>query len=100
MRGLKFLGERRAEVIDYPDVEPGPEQVLIRLRASGICGTDLAQYRASADPTSPQVRPGHEPCGELAAVGDRVTGFSVGDRVMQHHYEGCKECHYCRTGWQ
>ncbi len=100
MRGLKFLGGRRAEVIDYPDVEPGPEQVLIRLRASGICGTDLAQYRSPADPASPQMRPGHEPCGEVAAVGERVTGVSVGDRVMQHHYEGCKECHYCRTGWQ
>jgi threonine dehydrogenase-like Zn-dependent dehydrogenase len=46
------------------------------------------------------MRPGHEPCGEVVALGPGVTGVSVGDRVMQHHYEGCKECIYCRTGWQ
>jgi threonine dehydrogenase-like Zn-dependent dehydrogenase len=100
MRGLKFLGDRRAEVVDFPEVEPGPDQVLIRMRASGICGSDLPQYRAQYDPASPGKRPGHEPCGEIAAVGSLVTGVSVGDRVMQHHYEGCKRCSYCRSGWQ
>ena len=100
MRGLKFLGDRRAEVADFPEVEPGPDQALIRMRASGICGSDLPQYRAPYDPESPGKRPGHEPCGEVAAIGKLVTGFMVGDRVMQHHYEGCKRCGYCRSGWQ
>ena len=101
MRGLKFLGRRKSEVADFPEVEPGPDQVLIRLRGSGLCGSDLGRYR---DPDlaaqNANMRPGHEPCGEIAALGPGVTGISVGDRVMQHHYEGCKECIYCRTGWQ
>lgn len=100
MRGLKFLGERETEVVDFPEVEPGPEQVLIRLRSSGLCGSDLRRYRSPVDPKMVNMRPGHEPCGEIAQLGPGVTGVSVGDRVMQHHYEGCKECIYCRTGWQ
>lgn len=100
MRGLKFLGEREAEVADFPEVEPGQDYVLIRLRSSGLCGSDLRRYRSEADPKMINMRPGHEPCGEIAELGPGVTGVSIGDRVMQHHYEGCKECIYCRSGWQ
>ena len=101
MRGLRFLGNRQADVADFPEVEPGPDQVLIRLRGSGLCGSDLRRYREpNASPDLINMRPGHEPCGEIAAVGPGVAEFSVGHRVMQHHYEGCKKCVYCRTGWQ
>ena len=46
MRGVAFRGNSVAEVIDYPDVEPGPEQVLVKLRSSGLCGSDFNRYRA------------------------------------------------------
>jgi threonine dehydrogenase-like Zn-dependent dehydrogenase len=101
MRGLKFLGERKSEVADFPEARPDPEYVLIKLRASGLCGSDLRRYRGPRG-TDKEVsmRPGHEPCGEVVELGSAVKGLKVGDRVMQHHYEGCKECVYCRTGWQ
>ncbi len=102
MRGVAFYGNSKAEVIDYPDIDPGPEQVLVKLRSSGLCGSDFQRYRAdSANEHNGELRrPGHEPCGEIVALGPNVTGLSVGDRIIQHHYEGCRECDYCRTGWQ
>ncbi len=102
MRGIRFLGDHRSEVIDYPDEEPGPGYVLLKMRSSGMCGSDLHRYRATLPPEElerPPVRPGHEPCGEVAAIGDGVQGLRIGDRIMQHHYEGCRECGFCRTGW-
>ena len=45
MRGIAFKGNSIAEVIDYPDIAPGPEQVLIKLRSSGLCGSDFMSYR-------------------------------------------------------
>ena len=102
MRGIRFLGDKRCEVIDYPDEEPVPGYVLLKMRSSGMCGSDLHRYRvplpaeeAERDP----VRPGHEPCGEVAALGEGVKGLQIGDRIMQHHYEGCNECRFCREGW-
>ncbi|MQG88411.1 MAG: zinc-binding dehydrogenase [SAR202 cluster bacterium] len=102
MRGVAFHGNSIAEVIDYPDTDPGPEQVLVKLRSSGLCGSDFVRYDAdSANKHSGQmIRPGHEPCGEIAAVGNKVKGVKIGDRIIQHHYEGCRECNYCLTGWQ
>ncbi len=102
MRGIRFLGDKRSEVIDYPDEEPGPGYVLLKMRSSGMCGSDLHRYRvpmpkeeAERDP----VRPGHEPCGEVAVLGEGVEGLQVGDRILQHHYEGCGNCRMCREGW-
>ncbi len=102
MRGVAFHGNSVAEVVDYPDIDPGPEQVLIKLRSSGLCGSDLARYRDDSpnEHNGQLMRPGHEPCGEIVALGPNVTGLSVGDRIIQHHYEGCRECDYCLTGWQ
>jgi len=65
-----------------------------------MCGSDLHTYRGPAkDPTGPVKRPGHEPCGEIAAVGAGVTNVHVGDRVIVHHYLGCGYCKYCRLGY-
>ena len=99
MRGIRFLGDKRSEVIDYPDEEPDPGYVLLKMRSSGMCGSDLHRYRvplpkeeAERDP----VRPGHEPCGEVAVLGEGVEGLQIGDRILQHHYEGCGNCRMCR----
>lgn len=101
MRGLKFLGDRTSEVADFPEPIPDQDYVVIKLRASGLCGSDLKRYRAPRGTDAlVGMRPGHEPCGEIVELGAGVEGLKVGDRIMQHHYEGCRECVYCLTGWQ
>src|SRR5882757_1367127 len=111
MRGVVFPGERAVEIMTFPDPTPGPGEVVLEMKASGMCGSDLHQYRrpknlpragtgilASADP----VIAGHEPCGVVVAVGAGVTAAEakVGDRMMVHHYQGCTQCSHCRSGWQ
>ena len=75
----------------------------MRIRASGMCGSDLHFYRAPgpSGENGVMVIQGHEPCGEIVAVGPGVPEGSskVGDRVLIHHYWGCGVCIDCRTGW-
>lgn len=102
MRGIRFLGDKRSEVIDYPDEEPDPGYVLLKMRSSGMCGSDLHRYRVPLPKEEVErdpVRPGHEPCGEVAVLGEGVEGLQIGDRILQHHYEGCGNCRMCREGW-
>ena len=102
MRGVAFHGNSEAETIDFPDLDPGNEQVLVKLRSSGLCGSDFGRYRGDSpnEHGGQLIRPGHEPCGEIVALGPNVKGLKVGDRIIQHHYEGCRQCEYCLTGWQ
>lgn len=97
MRGVVFLGDRRLEIRHFPDPKPGPGQVLVKMRASGICGSDLHPYRG---PRAQTTAGGHEPCGEVAALGPGVDGPKPGDRAMIHHYSGCGTCKYCRIGYE
>jgi threonine dehydrogenase-like Zn-dependent dehydrogenase len=104
MRGVVFLGDRKLTLQDFPDPTPGQGEVIIAIKASGMCGSDLRHYRAAASPTSGSGGPviaGHEPCGVVAAVGAGVPeGFApIGSRVMNHHYKGCGRCKHCRVGW-
>jgi len=111
MRGVVFLGERRLELRQFPDPTPGPGEVVLRIKASGMCGSDLKFYRpsreeatkalglgGSAEPTIA----GHEPCGVVVARGPGVAPDEAPDgaRVMVHHYKGCGHCEHCRVGWQ
>ncbi|HVC33968.1 MAG TPA: zinc-binding dehydrogenase [Chloroflexota bacterium] len=96
MRGVVFLGDKRLEVRDFPDPVPGPGEVVVAMRASGICGSDLRPYR---DARAQSTVSGHEPCGAVAALGPGVVGPRPGDRVMIHHYSGCGTCKYCRIGY-
>jgi threonine dehydrogenase-like Zn-dependent dehydrogenase len=98
MRGLVFLGDRRTELREFPDPTPGPGDVVVAIRASGMCGSDLAPYRG---PGQPSVICGHEPCGVVAERGPGVTESQAppGERVMVHHYRGCGRCKHCRVGY-
>jgi len=108
MKGMVFKGNRQIELMDFPDPTPGPGEVVLEIKASGMCGSDLKFYRA-ADATaalglgaiSGPLIAGHEPCGVVAAVGPGVSPKQarVGQRVMQHHYRGCGACDHCSTGW-
>lgn len=100
MRGIVFLGERELELREFPDPAPGPREVVVEIKASGMCGSDLPPYRASKDATRNIIR-GHEPCGVIAARGSGVVEDEapIGQRVMIHHYSGCGQCKYCRVGY-
>jgi len=83
----------RLEEMPVPKI--GPEEILIRVYASGICGSDLMEwYRL---PKAPLVL-GHEIAGEVAEVGSKVSKFSPGDRVMATHHVPCNTCHHCIRG--
>jgi len=108
MRGLTFPGDRKVDFVEIPDPTPAAGEVVLEMKVSGICGSDLHVYRAPAGTPSfvpalidGPIIAGHEPCGIVAAVGKDVspTVAKVGDRVMVHHYWGCTCCRHCRTGW-
>ena len=101
MKAVIFLGEGKLELRDVPDPVPGPDEVVLRIKASGMCGSDLHHFHEPARPPEKQVIEGHEPCGVVEAVGSAVSSAEakVGDRVMVHHYDGCRSCEHCRSGW-
>jgi 2-desacetyl-2-hydroxyethyl bacteriochlorophyllide A dehydrogenase len=108
MKGITFTGNRTLEVRNFPDPTPGPRDVVLEIKASGMCGTDLGAYRApsgrievGASEIEGPVIAGHEPCGVVVAVGSAVDAreAKVGDRVMDHHYDGCGVCRHCLSGW-
>lgn len=85
---------------DVPTPSPGPGEVLIRVRACGICGNDVAASKGYLPfPSFSPAIPGHEPVGEVVAAGDGVTSRAVGDRVGVTWIRGtCGRCDYCRLG--
>ena len=111
MKGVVFLGDRKLEIQQFDDPVPGPGEVVLEIKASGMCGSDLKFYRASARKGGTSalglggdggpVIAGHEPCGVVAEVGPGVTEAEarIGQRVMDHHYSGCGVCNDCRSGW-
>ena len=103
MRGVILHGDRQVEMREFPDPRPGPSQVLVQIKASGICGTDLHYYQGASDVfmADEPVISGHEPCGIVTEIGTGVPDHvaSVGDRVIPYHYEGCGVCGNCRIGY-
>jgi threonine dehydrogenase-like Zn-dependent dehydrogenase len=109
MLGVTFPGDREVALLEFPDPAPGPDEVIIEMKASGMCGSDLHTYRrAKGAPTSGmhqfQTGPvimGHEPCGVVVEVGADVRPHitRVGMRAMVYHYDGCRSCGSCRSGW-
>jgi threonine dehydrogenase-like Zn-dependent dehydrogenase len=103
MRGLVMLGDREVELRDFPDPVPGPGEVVVAIKASGMCGSDLSPYRAPRGNRDLANLPisGHEPCGVVVERGPGVTASQapLGARVMVHHYHGCGACKHCRVGY-
>lgn len=102
MRGVVFTGNRGVEVREFAYPAPGTDEIVIKVRASGMCGSDLHTYRsAPAGSTDALLIQGHEPSGVVEELGANVDPriVSVGDRVVVHHYWGCTVCEQCRAGW-
>jgi alcohol dehydrogenase, propanol-preferring len=92
-------GSGRLDLQDLPAPRPGPHDLLLRVRACGVCRTDLHLVDGElADPKVPVV-PGHEVVGEVAELGAAATGFSIGDRVgVPWLGSTCGECAFCLAG--
>jgi threonine dehydrogenase-like Zn-dependent dehydrogenase len=103
MKGVVFTGDRQLELREFPEPQPGPGEVIVRMKASGMCGSDLRQYRTPSGerPPSRQFIAGHEPCGIIAGRGPGVSEdlAPTGQRVMIHHYSGCGTCKHCKSGY-
>jgi L-iditol 2-dehydrogenase len=98
MKALRLSQYRHLELTDLPVPEPGPEEVLIRVAACGICGSDVHGYDGTSGRRIPPVVMGHEAAGTIAAVGTSVTGLSEGDRVTVDSTIYCGQCPPCSRG--
>jgi len=98
MKAAVIYGPKILKVEEVEDPQIGPDEVLVRVRAAGICGSDL-HYHRSAD-ANPQKRRagGHEFSATVAAIGDNVTHVNVGERVGVEPLVGCGNCRYCASG--
>jgi|tagenome__1003787_1003787.scaffolds.fasta_scaffold20834780_2 threonine dehydrogenase-like Zn-dependent dehydrogenase len=103
MRGVFLPGARRVDIHPVAVPEPGWGEVLLRMRASTICGSDLrAIYREHTGTGAEAyqgVIAGHEPAGEIVAVGAGCRELREGDRVVVYHIAGCGMCEDCRAGY-
>ena len=95
MKVIKAFGPGDLRVAEVPMPEPGPGYVRVKVRASGICGSDKWLWFVQGETNSVA---GHEVSGEVEKLGEGVTGLSVGDRVMINNVGGCGICPNCRAG--
>lgn len=94
MLAAVYRSNSDVRVEEFPRPEPGEGEILVRVRASGICGSDLMEWYRR--PKAPVVL-GHEVAGEVVAVGEGVEAFAEGDRVATTHHVPCGECRCCRV---
>jgi 2-desacetyl-2-hydroxyethyl bacteriochlorophyllide A dehydrogenase len=99
LRALVIHGPGRASVEQVALPAPGPHDVLVRVKACGLCGTDVHLYRGEYLGSYP-LTPGHEASGEVAGIGAEVTGFALGDRVALEPNISCGSCRFCLTNQQ
>lgn len=95
MKVAVYYNNSDVRLEERPIPEVGPGELLVKTEACGLCGGETMEWYLA--PRAPKVL-GHEPTGVVAAVGEGVEKFKVGDRVMAHHHVGCMSCHYCNRG--
>jgi L-iditol 2-dehydrogenase len=95
MKAAVYYSQKDIRVEEMPTPEIGEDEILVEMKACGICGSDLMEWYLKT--RAPLVL-GHEPAGIIAKKGNRVKGFNVGDRVFVHHHVACLKCYYCLHG--
>ena len=98
MRALLLSEYKTLSVVDMPTPEIGDDDVLVRVRACGICGSDIHGYDGSTGRRIPPLVMGHEAAGVIEQVGRGVQGFEPGQRVSFDSTVSCGTCHFCRRG--
>ena len=104
MKGAILPGNSTAEIKEFPIPTPGHGEVLIRMKSSTICGSDIrCIYREhlgkGPEGYQPGMIAGHEPCGQIVECGLGLRRFKQGDRVVVYHISGCGVCNDCRRGY-
>jgi L-iditol 2-dehydrogenase len=98
MRALQLVAPSTLAMVDLPQPSPGPGEVRLRVKACGICGSDLHGMDGSSGRRIPPLVMGHEASGVIDAAGEGVTAWKSGDRVTFDSTVWCGECGYCREG--
>jgi len=98
MKALVLSAYKQLDLVDMPAPQPGADELLIRIKACGICGSDVHGYDGSTGRRLPPIVMGHEAAGIVEAVGSAVEEFRVGDRVTFDSTVYCGKCFYCRRG--
>jgi L-iditol 2-dehydrogenase len=95
MLAVEYHSNDDVRIVELPMPEIGPGELLVQLRACGICASDVMEWYMR--PRAP-LYPGHEPVGVVVAVGEGVEQFAIGQHVFLHHHVPCMVCHYCQRG--
>jgi L-iditol 2-dehydrogenase len=98
MKALTLTAYNKFEFGEVPRPEPGPDEVVVRVRACGICGSDVHGYDGTSGRRIPPIIMGHEASGEIVEVGSAVTSWRAGERVTFDSTVYCGKCAYCRDG--
>jgi len=98
VKALVYPAWDQLEVRDVPEPTPKPGEVVVRVAAVGICGSELEGFATRSPRRPPPLIMGHEFCGEVAEVGEGVSGYRVGDRVVVNSVISCGQCEECRDG--
>ncbi len=98
MKTLLYPAFDQLEIADQNRPEPGAGEVLLRVEACGICGSELEAFRKRSPRRVPPLVMGHEFCGVIEAVGPQIHQFSSGQRVVSHSLFGCGKCVRCMRG--
>lgn len=98
MKALLLTDYKKLEVADVPEPEFGDDEILIRVQACGICGSDIHGFDGSSGRRIPPLVMGHEAAGTVAAVGAKVTDLEIGDRVTFDSTVWCGDCFHCDRG--
>jgi len=103
MTGAYLPGNSTTELREVPVPEPGHGEVLLRMKASTICGSDIRciyhEHLGKGPEGYQGVIAGHEPCGQIVKAGPGCRRFAAGDRVVVYHISGCGVCNDCRRGY-
>ena len=98
MKALLLKEYMKLEVTEVPEPELGPEDLLVRVRACGICGSDIHGIDGSTGRRIPPLVMGHEAAGVVAKVGSAVTAWKINDRITFDSMISCGKCPFCRSG--
>jgi L-iditol 2-dehydrogenase len=93
---MLFLEPGKLELREIPTPQPGPDELLVRIRAGLTCGTDVKTFRRGHPVIKPPTLFGHEYAGDIVAVGSNVRGFETGMRVVAHNSAPCGTCFWCK----
>lgn len=98
MKALLLTAPSQLELVDFPDPKPAEGEVVVKIHACGICGSDIHGWDGSTGRRQPPLIMGHEASGEIVATGPKVTAWRAGDRVTFDSTISCGACRFCREG--